>query len=151
MATVSQTASRNGNRDPTVGGVLQEDVLGATFGNQEATLDSIQRLVIGLTAQVANLAQQLKDRNQEFRDLRTLVEETNQAVSRKVHTPETQPPRADVQQTPRPTTLGAPLKVFAPRMSYRGLPEFAKPTAPVCVKSPRSSRSPSLRSCSPSP
>ncbi|CAE6384750.1 unnamed protein product [Rhizoctonia solani] len=122
MATSSRPTSRNSNRDPSVGGLLLEDVLGPSLGDQGALLKSIQQLILGLTTQIANLSQQIKDWDQEFKDLQALVKETNQTVMQGVHTPETHPVQTDVQQTPRPlgpldprpTTLGAPLKVFAP-------------------------------------
>jgi hypothetical protein len=45
-------------------------------------LKSIQQLIIHLTAQVTNISQQIRDQDQEFQDLRAMVEETNQVVTK---------------------------------------------------------------------
>ncbi|CCO35816.1 Retrotransposon-derived protein PEG10 AltName: Full=Embryonal carcinoma differentiation regulated protein [Rhizoctonia solani AG-1 IB] len=129
MESSSRPASRNSNQDPTVGGILQEAHPGTEIGDQGASLESIQRLVILLTGQVASLSQQIRDRDQEFQDLRAMVEETNQIVTR-------------APATPEKTTAG----------KDRTLPGFALPQTKV--KPPPSSHlSPSSRhssrSCSP--
>ncbi|CCO37748.1 hypothetical protein BN14_11907 [Rhizoctonia solani AG-1 IB] len=102
MATNSRPASQNSNRDPSVSGILQEAHPGVQVGDQGATLESIQQLIILLASQVANLSQQIRDRDQEFQDLQALVEETNQVVTRGAPaTPEKATPGKDVQQMPR--------------------------------------------------
>ncbi|CCO36888.1 Retrotransposon-derived protein PEG10 AltName: Full=Embryonal carcinoma differentiation regulated protein [Rhizoctonia solani AG-1 IB] len=154
MATNSRPASRNSNRDPSVGGTLQEVDQSEALGIQGASLESIQRLVILLTGQVASLSQQIRDRDQEFQDLRAMVEETNQAVTRAgPSTPEVKPAGADVQQTPRafglwgnkPNPALATAATINPSgASQRALPNFALPSNPV--KPPPSSHSSSRRS-----
>ncbi|CAE6457569.1 unnamed protein product [Rhizoctonia solani] len=92
MESNSRPASWNSSRDPTVGGVFPEGSAVAPFGDQSALLELIQRLILGLTTQVANLSQQLQEQDKEFKELQSLVEEVNQTISQGVHTPETQPP-----------------------------------------------------------
>ncbi|CCO31916.1 hypothetical protein RSOLAG1IB_10903 [Rhizoctonia solani AG-1 IB] len=97
MESSSRPASWNSNRDLSVEGILQEAHPGAQVGDQGATLESIQRLVILLASQVADLSQQIRDRDQEFQDLRALVEETNQVVTQGAPaTPEKATPGKDV-------------------------------------------------------
>ncbi|CCO37238.1 Retrotransposon-derived protein PEG10 AltName: Full=Embryonal carcinoma differentiation regulated protein [Rhizoctonia solani AG-1 IB] len=159
MESSSRPASRNSNRDPTVGGVLQETHPGAEIGDQGASLESIQWLVILLTGQVASLSQQIRDRDQEFQDLRAMVEETNQIVTRAPATPEKTTAGKDVHQTPRPFTLfdnpssslAAAAAIHPAGTTQRALPHFALPSNPVkpppsshsAVSSQRTSRSPS--------
>ncbi|CCO36882.1 hypothetical protein RSOLAG1IB_11165 [Rhizoctonia solani AG-1 IB] len=101
MESSSRPASWNSNWDPSVGGILQEAHPGAQVGDQGATLESIQRLVILLTGQVASLSQQIRDRDQEFQDLQALVKETNQVVTQgSPATPEKTTAGKDVHQTP---------------------------------------------------
>ncbi|CCO30489.1 Retrotransposon-derived protein PEG10 AltName: Full=Embryonal carcinoma differentiation regulated protein [Rhizoctonia solani AG-1 IB] len=159
MAANSRPASRNSDRNPPVGSLLQEADQSEALGVQGASLESIQRLVILLTGQVASLSQQIRDRDQEFQDLRAMVEETNQAVTRAgPSTPEVKPTGADVQQTPRafglwgnkPNPALATAATINPSgASQRALPSFALPTNPV--KPPPSSRSASSRRSSRSP
>ncbi|CCO35167.1 similar to pol polyprotein [Rhizoctonia solani AG-1 IB] len=160
MESSSRPASRNSNRDPTVGGILQEAHPGAEIGDQGATLESIQRLVILLTGQVASLSQQIRDRDQEFQDLRAMVEETNQIVTRAPATPEKTTAGKDVHQTPRPFTLfdnpssslAAAAAINPAGTTQRALPHFALPSNPVKPPPSSHSASPSQRtSCSPSP
>ncbi|CCO37104.1 Retrotransposon-derived protein PEG10 AltName: Full=Embryonal carcinoma differentiation regulated protein [Rhizoctonia solani AG-1 IB] len=160
MESSSRPASWNSNRDPTVGGILQEAHPSAEIGDQGALLESIQRLVILLTGQVASLSQQIRDRDQEFQDLRAMVEETNQVVTRAPATPKKITAGKDVHQTPRPFTLfdnpGSSLAATAAinpvGTSQRTLPGFALPQTrvkppPSSHSSPSSQRS----SCSRSP
>ncbi|CCO35212.1 Retrotransposon-derived protein PEG10 AltName: Full=Embryonal carcinoma differentiation regulated protein [Rhizoctonia solani AG-1 IB] len=159
MATHSRPASQNSNRDLSVGSVLQETHPSTSLGVQDASLESIQRLIILLTSQVADLSQQIRDRDQEFQDLRALVEETNQAVTKPgPSTPEVKPTGADVHQTPRafglwdnkPSTSLATAAAIKPvGAPQRTLPSFALPQGPV--KPPPSSHSSRRSSCSPSP
>ncbi|CCO37237.1 Retrotransposon-derived protein PEG10 AltName: Full=Embryonal carcinoma differentiation regulated protein [Rhizoctonia solani AG-1 IB] len=149
MATNSRPASCNSNRDPSVGGILQEADQNEALGIQGASLESIQRLVILLTGQVASLSQQIRDRDQEFQDLRAMVEETNQAVTRAgPSTPEVKPAGTDVHQTPKafglwdnkPNPALATAATINPAgTSQRALPSFALPSNPI--KPPPSSHS----------
>ncbi|CCO37532.1 hypothetical protein BN14_11688 [Rhizoctonia solani AG-1 IB] len=161
MATHSRPASQNSNRDPSVGSVLQEAHQSTSLRVQDASLESIQRLIILLTSQVADLSQQIKDRDQEFQDLRALVKETNQAVTKPgPSTPEVKPTGADVHQTPRAfglwdnkpnTSLATAAAINPVGASQRTLPSFALPQGPVkpppsshsVASSRRTSRSPS--------
>ncbi|CCO28952.1 hypothetical protein RSOLAG1IB_01461 [Rhizoctonia solani AG-1 IB] len=161
MATHSQPASQNSNRDPSVGGVLQEAHQSTSLGVQDALLESIQRLIILLTAQVADLSQQIRDRDQEFQDLRAMVEETNQAVTKAgPSTPEVKPAGADVHQTSRAfrlwdnkpnPTLATTATINPAGATQQTLPSFALPQNPVkpppsshlAASSQRTSRSPS--------
>ncbi|CCO34491.1 hypothetical protein BN14_08592 [Rhizoctonia solani AG-1 IB] len=133
-----------------------------SLGVQDASLESIQRLIILLTAQVADLSQQIRDRDQEFQDLRAMVEETNQAVTKAgPSTPEVKPAGTDVHQTPRafglwdnkPNPALATAATINPAgATQRILPSFALPSNPV--KPPPSSHlaaSSQQTSCSPSP
>ncbi|CEL55011.1 hypothetical protein RSOLAG1IB_11823 [Rhizoctonia solani AG-1 IB] len=160
MATHSRPASQNSNRDPAVGGILQEADQSAPLGVQDALLKSIQRLIILLTGQVASLSQQIRDQDQEFQDLRAMVEETNQAVTREPATPEKTTTGKDVQQTPRPftlfnhpsTSLAAAAAINPVGATQRTLPGFALPQTKV--KPPPSSHlaaSSQRSSCSRSP
>ncbi|CCO34448.1 hypothetical protein RSOLAG1IB_11727 [Rhizoctonia solani AG-1 IB] len=160
MESSSRPASRNSNRDPSVGGILQEAHPSTQIGDQGATLESIQQLVILLTGQVASLSQQIRDRDQEFQDLQALVKETNQVVTREAPaTPEKTTVGKDVHQTPRPFTLfnnpgsslAAAASINPAGTTQRALPHFALPSNPVkpppsshsAVSSQRTSRSPS--------
>ncbi|CCO35750.1 hypothetical protein BN14_09870 [Rhizoctonia solani AG-1 IB] len=117
MAANSRPASRNSDRNPPVGSLLQEADQSKALGVQGASLESIQRLVILLTGQVASLSQQIRDRDQEFQDLRAMVEETNQAVTRAgPSTPEVKPTGADMQQTPRALGLWADTPKLRPAL-----------------------------------
>ncbi|CCO36352.1 Retrotransposon-derived protein PEG10 AltName: Full=Embryonal carcinoma differentiation regulated protein [Rhizoctonia solani AG-1 IB] len=147
MATHSRPASQNSNRDPAVGSLLQEADQSAPLGVQGASLESIQRLIILLTGQVASLSQQLRDREQEFQDLRAMVEETNQIVTRAPATPEKITVGKDVHQTPRAfslfdnpsTSLATAATIHPAGATQRTLPSFALPSNPI--KPPPSSHS----------
>ncbi|CCO34376.1 hypothetical protein RSOLAG1IB_11676 [Rhizoctonia solani AG-1 IB] len=135
----SRPASWNSNQDPSVGGILQEAHPGAQVGDQGAMLESIQQLVILLSSQVANLSQQIRDRDQEFQDLQALVKETNQTVTKPgLATPEVKPAGTDVHQTPRafglwdskPNPALATAATINPiGTSQQTLPSFALPTS----------------------
>ncbi|CCO32971.1 Retrotransposon-derived protein PEG10 AltName: Full=Embryonal carcinoma differentiation regulated protein [Rhizoctonia solani AG-1 IB] len=167
MATNSRPASQNSNWDPSVGGILQEADQGAPLGVQSALLESIQRLVILLTGQVASLSQQIRDRDQEFQDLRAMVEETNQIVTREPATPEKNTAGKDVHQTPRPfslfnnpsSSLATAATINPVGTTQRAHPAFALPQPKVkpppsshsAISSRRSSRSPSPNQASTAP
>ncbi|CEL64013.1 hypothetical protein RSOLAG1IB_10996 [Rhizoctonia solani AG-1 IB] len=135
MATHSRPASQNSNRDPSVGGLLQEADQSAPLGVQGASLESIQWLIILLTGQVTSLSQQIRDRDQEFQDLRAMVKETNQVVTRAPATPKKTTAGKDVHQTPRPFTLfdnptsslAAAATINPAGTTQRALPHFALP------------------------
>ncbi|CCO34458.1 hypothetical protein BN14_08556 [Rhizoctonia solani AG-1 IB] len=140
MESSSRPASWNSNRDPSVGGILQEAHPSTQIGDQGATLESIQRLVILLTGQVASLSQQIRDRDQEFQDLQALVKETNQVVTREAPgTPEKTTTGKDVHQTPQAfslfdnpnSSLAAAAAINPVGTTQQTLPGFALPQPKV--------------------
>ncbi|CCO33795.1 hypothetical protein RSOLAG1IB_09770 [Rhizoctonia solani AG-1 IB] len=141
MATNSRPASQNSNRELSVSGLLQEADQGPALGVQSALPKSIQWLVILLTTQVANLSQQIRDRDQDFQDLQAMVKETNQAVGKAgPTTPEVKPGGVDVHQTPRAfglwdnkpsTSLATAAAVNPVGTTQQTLPGFALPQGKV--------------------
>ncbi|CAE6342901.1 unnamed protein product [Rhizoctonia solani] len=75
-------------------------------------------------SQVADLTQQIWDQDQDFQDLQSIVEETNQVITGGgPKTPEKKPTGADVQQTAKPFSLFN-AAVLYPTINTTGIPSF---------------------------